>query len=114
MTNEQKVFNKVYRGLRDQGWKQARDKNLNSCQLLDDAGNRCAIGHLVPLRHLRSRDWTDNDLSVDEIIVLAKKLGVDSIFLRALQSDHDNGGGGKLMRERFRMFAQERGLTCPT
>ena len=114
MTNEQKVFNRVYRGLRDQGWKKAVDKRLNSCQLLDPNGNRCAIGHLVPVGDLRKREWHDNDLSTDEIVELAKKIGVDRIFLRDLQADHDNGPGGVAMRERFRMFAQERGLTCPT
>jgi len=114
MTNEQKVFNRVYRGLAKQGWKKALDKKLNSCQLLDDVGNRCAIGHLVPIGDLRKRAWDDNDLDTNEISALAKKLGVDRDFLRQLQSEHDEDGGGNAMRKRFRLFAQERGLTCPT
>lgn len=114
MTNEQKVFNRVYRGLAKQGWKQALDKKLNSCQLLDDVGNRCAIGHLVPIGDLRKRSWINNDLYPDEIAELAKKLGVTIEFLRDLQAHHDEGEGGKLMRERFRLFAQNHNLTCPT
>lgn len=113
MTNEQKVFNRVYRGLAKQGWKKALDQRWNSCQLLDDAGNRCAIGHLVPIKDLREREWDENDLDTKEIVALAKKLGVDRDFLRQLQGEHDNGDSGRAMRERFRLFAQERNLTCP-
>lgn len=101
------------------------DEKLGSCAMVDEDGNRCAVGCLLP-----KKVWVENGLdgadSEDKKVVrLFKKSGADSHLienLRHFQAMHDDAAtwGGKtsakfrpVFKEKMQAFARNSGLTIP-
>lgn len=106
----QDIFNTVYKGLREQGFKKSMDGC--ACAYRDAEGRKCAAGFLI----------TDEEYSSEMegmgILTLNMQcdLGFSSeqvYFIADLQSDHDSSPGPQNMRLCLEQRARVRNLSIP-
>lgn len=89
---EQSAFNKVWRGMKKQGWKRSitADTSIfgSPCRLRGDEGRKCAIGQLIPDKAYNRGMEDIGILNLMEDVKGIRNLGYS--FLRDLQRAHDN------------------------
>ncbi len=111
----QEMFDKVWIGLKGQGFAASVDAN-NNCMYRSPKGLRCAAGHVLPDEMYTSNlEWkpcnegTARDVFVS--VVGAENIGI----LRECQFAHDTTGtsGGATIKERIENIARLHHLTIP-
>lgn len=119
--NRQKTFNKAYRGLKAQGFKQAGRMKKNydgeeafDCQYRGDNGMKCAIGHCIPDSKYHNQLEGDGARSEKLCLVMGYKYGSgDAVWANDLQMIHDRNSQPELMQEALIAFAKAHELTVP-
>ena len=110
----QELFNKIYLGLKSQNFEQSavyENGNLR-CLYRGPNGLKCAVGFLIPdekynesIEHMSP--W---NLVVEGIVELSD---IHIIFLREMQSIHDNACDPEDMRLELESYAKDLGLVIP-
>ena len=110
----QELFNKIYLGLKSQNFEQSavyENGNLR-CLYPGPNGLKCAVGFLIPdekynesIEHMSP--W---NLVVEGIVELSD---IHIIFLREMQSIHDNACDPEDMRLELESYAKDLGLVIP-
>jgi len=117
----QEVFNTVYKGLAGQNWEKSTAKiqlvpdHFNFvCAYRGDNGCKCAVGHLIPDSIYKS------DMEGHGVTNIVLHKGLEAFrgtlmfsALTRMQSLHDTSIDCNDMKERFEVYAVERGLTIP-
>lgn len=119
--NLQEIFNKVYTGLRDQGFERAVNERGN-CMYRAPDGKKCAFGHLIP-DELYKPEMEDvlarflivsNKEEFQELTKWAKvEIGPYSQEVQWLQSIHDSCHLPVAMDIKLQQFAQGKRLVVP-
>lgn len=112
---KQKWFNKAYKGLKKQGFKQAINADGNCMYSLAN-GRRCAIGQLVPNGTRGVRGWSGSCYFERETLeACGIPISKDRDFFSNLQAAHDASDSDKPegMKVHLAAFARARGLTVP-
>ena len=116
--NKQEIFNKVFLGLKSQGFQQSVNKH-NVCQYRGEGGLKCAVGHLIP-DEIYNKEWDDETTLADALpphvydaMGISADFGASVDFLMQLQDIHDNYDVPERMEDYYRQFALARGLTVP-
>lgn len=109
----QEIFNKVYLGLKSQGFQQSWDSSLELCAYRGDDGLKCAAGWLIP-DELYNPEFEGS--AVSQLVKRSgkadpSKLFDDTAFVSQLQAIHDCFKNS--MQERLEKFAEENGLEVP-
>lgn len=110
---KQEMFDRAYRGLASQEWKQCLNANADGCIYKGSDGMRCAWGWVdrgIPEIH--------NENSLDHMrhagVGVIYTLDADSYaFALNLQSAHDDYDSPNAMRNAFEDLASEYSLTIP-
>lgn len=115
-TNLQAIFNKAYKGLHKQGFKQSLfEENREYCMYRGKNGFKCAIGHCISNkdyhptmegRSIHSETIVESFLSdnFDKRLIL---------LIGDLQDIHDYSSNPHLMKKRLHKFAKQHDLTIP-
>jgi hypothetical protein len=114
--NEQKLFDKAYKGIKSQGFEKSGGKD--SCLYTSEKNGRtyhCAIGWIcegsqMPAECVSPKDstfWTSLELDITLIPESRRD------FLYKLQSIHDHAENPDDMQKRAIKFAEKHGLTIP-
>ena len=106
----QDIFNTVYKGLREQGFK--KSLNGSACAYRGADGSKCAVGFLIA-------DW-EYSAVMEGLWFLplndSYDLGFSSEqarFIVKLQFDHDDSHGSQNMRLRLEQTARDHNLSIP-
>lgn len=111
--NNQEIFNKVWKGLKSQGWQ--RSVRGEKCLYRGPDGLKCAIGHLIPDEHY----WKEMEgKTVYTLMDTYPNLNLSTMnlgFLDSLQTIHDLSWEctPQELEEKYRRFARDQGLTIP-
>lgn len=127
MLTPQTLFNRAYRGILKQG-KPATSFSAGgdpySCEYYqNDTGNRCAVGHMVPIKtakHMEDCDLGSIDNMADVGIKLLREHGIDveehRDFLSEIQRAHDDApqkGFRNVFIKSMKAIAKEYNLKVP-
>lgn len=105
----QEIFDKVWDGLKTQGFKQSYNKISGTCHYRGPDGLKCAAGHLIPDNEydpaiefitLEDITWFQNNFTETEIKFIGK-----------LQTCHDAVNDDSEIESAFRKLAAKQGLT---
>lgn len=112
MKVDQSIFDKVYLGLKSQGFERSMRKNEYGdriCAYRGEDGLKCAAGHLMPNTTFR-KSMEGNDVSS---ISFFRKLGFLTMVAN-LQRIHDESFLPEEMEANLLHFAKGNGLTIPS
>jgi len=112
MLTKQEMFDRAYRGLSKQKWKQS--KRGDSCVYNGPNGTHCAYGWIdrkIPAKF--NSDCSINTLYQEKIGVAATLDSEMILFACELQAAHDDGEGPREMRAGFVSLAKEHHLKLP-
>lgn len=108
----QTAFNKVYKWLTRDGFKQCSDRIWKTCILNDGNGNACAVGCLIP-----KKLWPQYKDDVGDLGEISELLKLPEDFLVEVQNVHDFSDdryNSKTKRARkLKAVAKAYGLTVP-
>lgn len=114
--NKQEIFDKVYLGLKSQGFIQALGE-FEDCQYRGVNGTKCAVGFLI-----EDEDYTDEfegvgivgNVLLQDYLKNRWNIEPDTTrFLLNLQHAHDDGFHPNVMKINLTAVAKEHGLTIP-
>jgi hypothetical protein len=111
---KQEAFDRMVRGLRDQGWRKSTFPD-GRCAYRGEGGLKCAIGHLIPDEKYTSN--MDNAWSPYGVLCEVKISVEDQrpwSFLSDCQNAHDDAHNRLDMHQRLQAVAAEYSLTFPT
>lgn len=119
--NRQEMFDKMWNGLKAQGWKPSTKyvEGSETCAYRGKNGMKCAFGHLISDEDYPKVAHCEGN-SVDRPMLLTLSIDTDEHeFLTDAQGAHDrvffgnNGDGDLDMETRFRNLAQRYKLIVP-
>lgn len=116
MLNLQQIFDKVWIGLKSQGFYQSLEEK--SCCYRGEGGRKCAVGWLIP-DDKYDPNWenTTSEYLFIEVPGFDQIVGVDDIVkghLNELQRIHDCNNTPESMKHALTNFAYRYGLTIPS
>jgi hypothetical protein len=109
MLTQQEIFNRVYTGLKAQGFKRSLsgpDDAVSRCRYRGEDGLKCAIGHLIPDEKYEE-GLEGLCASVVEVRNASGTSGIDWNFLDDLQVCHDEGNTPADMERLLKRFAAD-------
>lgn len=115
--NRQEIFDKVFTGLRSQGFERSFNKRSQRCKYRGDNGMKCAVGHLIPDELYKERWDKGGTVYYGLPSHLWKKLDIDfsedGSFIGKMQEIHDYNGFPDIMEKALRNLAIWNNLTVP-
>lgn len=113
----QEIFNKAYRGLKNQGFKQSVNSKGNCLYWNKETGLKCAIGHCIPENlydyELESSSLGDFPLYGINLYDDRNAIEDDDIFINDLISCHDDNILPEKMENSLLSFASKYNLRIP-
>lgn len=116
--NNQEIFNKVWNGLKAQGFERSmavvdEEDTLKKCAYRGENGRKCAAGHLIP-DELYKKEFEGN--GAYRLRLLWDTLGIkekDISTISNLQQRHDDADSPAGMERSLRCFANKNNLSIP-
>jgi hypothetical protein len=110
--NKQEAFNKIYLGLKSQGFEKSFNETIYRCQYRGPNGLKCAVGHLIPDDKYHESLEKLNPYDLIKVSIIDFPM-LDSDFLVELQSIHDISKSPEKLELELRQVAVEFDLTIP-
>jgi len=122
--NKQEIFDKVYLGLKSQGFQQSvtdfgSDPNclISVCQYRGEEGRKCAVGWLIPDEAYSANLEKEGSIRCNDLLIeTLKTIGIReeyTDFLSELQSIHDSFKYPDEMQANYDRYAKDHKLTVP-
>lgn len=107
---KQEIFDKVWRGAKNQGFQKSVDPGSQICAYRSPNGLKCHAGHLIPDSEYSSRF---EGHSVDAVSFFSNQ-GKDVVdFIYDIQDCHDDAHNPDEIRARLKEFAKKHKLSIP-
>lgn len=114
MMNRQEAFNKMWNGLKSQGWQASigSDDYWGTCAYRGEEDRKCAVGWCIP--DDKYRPWFDeSNGTLTDILKICELDSIELEWWERAQGLHDNATSPEDMENDFRQFAHENGLLIP-
>ncbi len=110
--NKQEAFNKIYLGLKSQGFQKSFNETIYRCQYRGPNGLKCAVGYLIPDEKYHESLEKLNPYDLIKVSIIDFPM-LDSDFLVELQSIHDTSVCPEKLEAELKELATEENLTIP-